>query len=53
MLTVKDCLFGKVKITEILILINIFIQDMKLNMILIHIFQFQILIEVEMPLFWN
>ena len=39
----KDCLFGAVKL-RMLILINILIQDMELDLILVHLFQFQILI---------
>ena len=47
----KDCLFGNVKITKNADLINILVQDLEWHLILVHFFQFQILIKLKMSLF--
>ena len=47
----KCCLLGTAKLTGMLILISILIQDIELDLILFHFFQFQILIRVKMSSF--
>ena len=49
--TLKDCLFGNVEITKNTDPDKHLIQDMKFDLILVHLFLFQILIRVKMPLF--
>ena len=47
----KDCFFGAVKLAEDANPNNYLIQDMELDLTVVHFFQFQILIGAKMSLF--